>query len=506
MEKIADVQASATVDWSPLGDIYVKKTVHYHLSWDKNLDQYSVAIAPYGGPIALLQKLSKSGGDSKSILIYSQAGNPISSIPWEGGRLIGMGWNSNEDLICILEEGTMAAYSINGLLKYSRPVSREVREHRVLDCKFFHTMEGSGGFAVMTNCYQFFVVADTCRPRDEIRVKKVADLPSMTVRPNCWNVLTPQCNILVSVEDKLYILDQYEAIPQSVLTSKKDPSVYWAEIAVSVDGKAVALVDKGGYLWGGTSDFKTCETEMDLQSTAKVLAMEWGAKDFFVLVMEKLIFVKGFGKHWCKYPGKLGCCLQPEVDGLRLVSNTASEFIHRVTSQSLAVLRIGSMEPGALLNDAFKEYEGDESHKADEYIRFIKDKLPDAILQCIKAAGEEFEPALQQSLLRSARFGKGFLGPEISSEVVNEFVEMCHHLRVLNSVRMEKIGLPITLRQYPSDCYVQCCMFFSFHVLGFVVQAFGAHAQQGVLVCIVSEATKQPKRDIPSLPLSILLY
>jgi hypothetical protein len=156
----------------------------------------------------------------------------------------------------------------------------------------------------------------------------------------------------------------------------------------------------------------------------------------------------------------------------------------------------------------FAEYilKGDESHKADEYIRFIKDKLPDAILQCIKAAGEEFEPALQQSLLRSARFGKGFLGPEISSEVVNEFVEMCHHLRVLNSVRMEKIGLPITLRQYPSDCYVQCCMFFSFHVLGFVVQAFGAHAQQGVLVCIVSEATKQPKRDIPSLPLSILLY
>ena len=59
-----------------------------------------------------------------------------------------------------------------------------MREHRVLDCKFFHTMEGSGGFAVMTNCYQFFVVADTCRPRDEIRVKKVADLPCKYVN-NC---------------------------------------------------------------------------------------------------------------------------------------------------------------------------------------------------------------------------------------------------------------------------------------------------------------------------------
>ena len=37
---------------------------------------------------------------------------------------MGMGWNSNEDLICILEEGTMAVYGINGLLKYSRPISR----------------------------------------------------------------------------------------------------------------------------------------------------------------------------------------------------------------------------------------------------------------------------------------------------------------------------------------------------------------------------------------------
>ena len=43
---------------------------------------------------------------------------------------------------------------------------------------------------------------------------------------------------------------------QSVTTSKKEPPLHWAEIAVSVDGKAVALVDKAGYLWGGTPDFK----------------------------------------------------------------------------------------------------------------------------------------------------------------------------------------------------------------------------------------------------------
>ena len=50
---------------------------------------------------------------------------------------------------------------------------------------------------------------------------------------------------------------------------------------------------------------------------------------------------------------------------------------------------------------------------------------------------------------KSASFGRGFLGPDVAADVVNEFVEMCHHLRVLNSVHMEEIGLPITLRQYP---------------------------------------------------------
>ena len=47
----------------------------------------------------------------------------------------------------------------------------------MLECKFFQTLSGSAGFAVMTNCYQFFVVADSSRSRDEIRVKKLPDLP-----------------------------------------------------------------------------------------------------------------------------------------------------------------------------------------------------------------------------------------------------------------------------------------------------------------------------------------
>ncbi len=132
-----------------------------------------------------------------------------------------------------------------------------------MECKFFHTLEGSAGFAVMTYSYQFFAVADSDRSRDELRVKKLADLPSkqlysqpshaahcflhlqlvslppslspavpfslppsfpphslppfppkaVSTKPSCWAVL-PQSNILnvvAAVEDRLYVIDPFEA-------------------------------------------------------------------------------------------------------------------------------------------------------------------------------------------------------------------------------------------------------------------------------------------------------
>ena len=45
-------------------------------------------------------------------------------------------------------------------------------------------------------------------------------------------------------------------------------------------------------------------------------------------------------------------------------------------------------------------FEQKKSARAEEYIRMIKDRLTEAVEQCIQAAGAEYEPALQRSLLR----------------------------------------------------------------------------------------------------------
>ena len=98
--------------------------------------------------------------------------------------------------------------------------------------------------------------------------------------------------VIAAVEDRLYVLDPFEAVqqvcvcvypsalvlvcvctstvrryeccyechplppPPQTVVCKKDPPLYWAEVAVSLNGKAVALIDKGGYIWGGSPDFK----------------------------------------------------------------------------------------------------------------------------------------------------------------------------------------------------------------------------------------------------------
>ena len=145
-----------------------------------------------------------------------------------------------------------------------------------------------------------------------------------TVQPSCWAVLpqASQFNVLAAVEDKLYILDPFEAVQQAsslqmyvtvlcrnwqwkswqncwilffsfwlcllqnVMCRKESP-VYWVEVAVSLNGRAVALVDRDGYLWGGSSDFKVGRAEVYffpfLYHPYHVCILFWHAIPIYVL-------------------------------------------------------------------------------------------------------------------------------------------------------------------------------------------------------------------------------
>jgi vacuolar protein sorting-associated protein 16 len=78
-------------------------------------------------------------------------------------------------------------------------------------------------------------------------------------------------------------------------------------------------------------------------------------------------------------------------------------------------------------------------------IRSITNQLDDAIDMCIDAATYEFSPATQKLLLRAAVFGKAFSQTASSSTKVHQTGKI---LRILNSVRESKVGIPISFRQY----------------------------------------------------------
>lgn len=63
--------------------------------------------------------------------------------------------------------------------------------------------------------------------------------------------------------------------------------------------------------------------------------------------------------------------------------------------------------------------------------------------ECVEAAGYEYDPETQKSLIRSAYFGKSF----IAEHDPTEYVRMCRILRVLNAVRQPRIGIPLTIKQ-----------------------------------------------------------
>ena len=64
--------------------------------------------------------------------------------------------------------------------------------------------------------------------------------------------------------------------------------------------------------------------------------------------------------------------------------------------------------------------------------------------ECIEAASFEYIPETQKRLMRASSFGKSFL----EFYPASKHVEMNKALRILNSVRDPKVGIPLTYEQY----------------------------------------------------------
>jgi hypothetical protein len=95
------------------------------MAWQNeiNMENVIVAVAPYGGPVALIRdrkKFVKVQGTGKPVIsIYSSSGKNISSIVWSSGQIIQLGWSSTEDLLCIQDDGSVLIYDMFGTYQHT---------------------------------------------------------------------------------------------------------------------------------------------------------------------------------------------------------------------------------------------------------------------------------------------------------------------------------------------------------------------------------------------------
>jgi len=437
---------SITADWHPLGDVFFRKFELYSMQWRDTIDlsKYTVCAAAYGGPIALAcseLKVPKTGLAPKPVIyIFTSSGCEMSNIRWNSGNLLKMGWSCVEDLVCVQDDGSVLIYDIFGSFKKTFTMGQEAKDVKIIQCHIFNTFSGGTGVAVLTSSYRIFIVNNI----DDIRLRRLAEVQGIDAPPSCWSVIstTAHTRVLLAREADVYLLDSGGLCEKQVVPVTGDVESY-IEIAISFNHKYLALFTSSGILWIGSSDLQNVYCEFDTKCHTRPVQLVWCGPGAVVGYWDGIMLMVGPKKDWIKFSyDNAAVTLVPELDGMRIIGSISHEFLQKVPTVVEDIFKIGSISPGAMLYEAAQEFQKG-SQRTDEYIRMIKERLDDAVKQCIEAAAHEFEPSMQKSLLRAAGFGKCFL-TDFNSQ---SFVSTCQQLRVLNAIRSHRIGIPITYTQ-----------------------------------------------------------
>ncbi|KAG8959165.1 hypothetical protein FRC03_008376 [Tulasnella sp. 419] len=432
-----------TVSWEPMldGQVFYRKQQIYTMQWDiRNLSDYIIAGARYGGPFALMRDPHKMVAFGQgtftrpTIQVFSSAGELLLALPWDQGNVIAFGWTSAEQLVVLNDEGIYRIHDLQG--DYQQfSLGSEAAELGIIDAKIYES-----GMVAMTSNVGLLEVKGWGGGKPLILANTGLVQP-----PRCWSIIEPDqtisrhVEVLLADEQTIYSVDNLESIDQSI---HRGPFV---QISVSPNGKLIALLNGSGLLWIVSSDFQQryAEYETSNEGLGEPRQVVWCGSDAVVVNWDELVLVVGpYGNSLRHYYTSPAYTLN-EMDGVRIIDSSQCDFIQKVPSSSEKVFKPGSTAPAAILFDALEHFER-KSPKADEAIRSIRPELAGAVNDVVEAAGQEIEPYWQRRLLHAAQFGRAFL------DLYNptDFVNMGQTLKVLNAVRYYEIGIPITYVQY----------------------------------------------------------
>ncbi|XP_061385119.1 vacuolar protein sorting-associated protein 16 homolog [Danaus plexippus] len=443
------MSALLTADWFHL-DSYYRKFDLYNMVWsmDEGLGNMIVSGAQYGGPIAVVRdrkQFVRIVTTAKPVItIYNCVGNIISKILWNNGVLIHMGWSDGEQLLCIQESGDVLIYDMFGAYQKTFSLGQEVRDTKVCKAQLFSNPHGKG-LAVITTTNRIFLLSNVSEPK----IRTVPEIPRANEPISCWCVIssdprvTPNIAVLVCRDKEVYRCQLGESRPILMRPDITNAFTLILTIVPSDNGRHVALFTDSGFLWLGSSDFKSKYCEIDTEYIKQPKELLWCGSQAVIAHWDDTMCIYGLNGTSVKYPYDGPFHLIQESDCVRVISEMTHELIQKVPVVVEKIFRINSTAPGSYLVEASKQFQR-RSHRADEYIRLVKPDLAAAVQDCIDASTFEFDPDVQKMLIRAAQFGKGFISDPLLTE---HYVDTCRWLRVLNALRGVRVGIPLTYLQ-----------------------------------------------------------
>ncbi|KAL3821342.1 hypothetical protein ACJIZ3_007247 [Penstemon smallii] len=432
---------SVAAEWQLLTNRYYRKPELYQMQWKHvDLTRHKIACSPFGGPIAVIRDDAKivqlySESALRTLRIFTSSGRLLSETPWKnpGGRLIGLSWTDDLTLACITQDGTVYSYNIHAELIETFSLGKDCFENSVVECVFW-----GNGVVCVNEAFEIFAVPD-------FRTKSVVKLADSGLEemPHCMAVIEPQYRRSGDVEVLLAVGDHVLSVEEDGVQQLAEGVGPLQKMVVSRNGGYVASFTHDGRLLVMTADFADVIIEYTCESALPPDQLAWCGLDSVLLYWDDMLLMVGPYGDPVRYIYDEPIILIPECDGVRILSNTSMEFLHRVADSTVSIFQIGSTLPAALLYDALDHFDR-RSAKADENLRLIRSSLPEAVEACVDAAGYEFDISQQRTLLRAASYGQAF-----SSQFKRDLIqEMCKTLRVLNAVRHVEIGIPLSIQQY----------------------------------------------------------
>mmetsp|Transcript_12464 Transcript_12464/g.35002 ORF Transcript_12464/g.35002 Transcript_12464/m.35002 type:complete len:872 (-) Transcript_12464:151-2766(-) len=432
--------ANPVGEWEACGDRFYSKHELYEMHWslDVNLAQNIVAAAPFGGPLAMVRDDSKivllGPGQSMHpvVRIFTAAGHQIGAFIWDRGRIVAMGWSSEEELVVVERDGSVTMCTTFGeVLPRQFSLGTACKEQGVVLAEVF-----GSGIVALTGKQELWAVSGLTEPRPQ----RLAD-PGLFDAPHCMAVVEPHHTLSGCVE---VLVASGNAIKVVDADSCQDQGVNFGPVlrmALSPNGQFLAVFTEDGRLLVLSSDFSRNLSEFNTKSDIPPEQLAWCGADAVVLYWEEVLLMVGPFGDWVYYPIDEPATLVSEVDGLRIVSNRTTQLLRRVADSLVDIFRIGSTSPGAALFDARTLFE-QHNAKSDEYLRRIN-SLSEAITCCCDAAAAEINTSRQKLLLKAACYGKAFC-PEFPR---NAIFDVARKLRVLNCLWLPENGLPLTMAQ-----------------------------------------------------------